>query len=384
MTWIKNLYFEIKSMVGHGNTRMTVFIAAIGYALLYPLPYQNQLPQNIDFGVVDLDASSASRELIRMIDATPQVDVTLCMTSEIKAKRMLEQQKIRGYLVIPSDFHRNLKRHRGTTISLAGDGAYYLLYATQAEGVMTAVSSFNETYTNNIQLKSSPELINQLSTPYELVMANAYNPELGYRNYVLPSVFLLILHQLALMAMATMTWVQRQRGEHISRYNSNWWYESSCRLGAFLSIFMCLAMLYFYALLPAYNVPIVSFSWQLVSYLIAFFLAVLMLGQLLGRLISHPQIAVVVVLMSSLPLIFTAGFIWPVESMPTLWRELMSFLPATTGINGLLKLHIYGTDIMTVTSPLYYFLGIFIVSAVLDSWWVHKQQNQKIEVIDKA
>ena len=366
MSWWRDLIFELRALVAHENTRMTVFIAAIGYAILYPLPYQHQLPTDIPIVAVDLDQTVASRRLLRMIDATPQVSVDRSVHSELVAQELVEAQSVRGYLVIPEDFSRAMYRRSSSTLALGGDGAYYLLYATQAEGVMGAVGALNDELSEMIQLRGAPAVVNDSSTPFELALVNAFNPELGYRNYVIPAVFLLILHQLALMGMATMTWVQNQRGIASNRYQQSWFRESSARLGAFLLVFLGLSLLYFYGLLPIYHVPISAFSIGVMAYLSIFFIATLLIGQLLGRLISHPQMVVVIVIMSSLPLVFTAGFIWPVESIPGWWHFVMSALPATTGIQYFLQIHLYEAPFSSVSSEVFILLGISVGVALID------------------
>ena len=372
MNWLANLAFELTSLFSHANTRMTVLVAAIGYAILYPLPYFNQLPNDVPMAAVDYDQSKASRKLLRMLDATPQLSLKTVLTSEIEARSLLEAQQVRGFIVIPADFNQRLKRRIRTTIAYAGDGAYYLLYATQAEGVMASVVAFNEVYSESLQVESAPAVLNESTQPFDLALMNAFNPELGYRNYVIPGVFLLILHQLAIMGMATMTWVQGRRGDVQNRYRGNWWQETSARVGAFLLVFLVLSAVYFYALLPFYRVPTAPFEWGLIGYLVVFFVATLMLGQLFGRVAEHPQMVVVVVIFSSLPLVFTAGFIWPVESIPSLWYHLMSVLPATTGISAFLEQHLYHVSVSNVGYELSLLATIAVVSGIAD-YWAHRK-----------
>jgi ABC-2 type transport system permease protein len=103
-----------------------------------------------------------------------------------------------------------------------------------------------------------------------------------------------------------------------------------------------------------------------IAYLSVFFIATLFIAQLLGRLISHPQIAVVIVIMSSLPLVFTAGFIWPVESIPSWWHFVMSALPATTGIQYFLQIHLYDAPISAIGSEVFILVVISTVAAFID------------------
>jgi ABC-2 type transport system permease protein len=51
-----------------------------------------------------------------------------------------------------------------------------------------------------------------------------------------------------------------------------------------------------------------------------------------------------VVLFSSLPLVFAAGFVWPLEALPQSIHSLALLVPSTSGIKGFLGLNQMGAD----------------------------------------
>src|SRR5262249_49402042 len=53
-----------------------VVLAATVYAVFYPQPYLNEALRNVPIAVVDQDRTQTSRELARLVDATPDVAVT--------------------------------------------------------------------------------------------------------------------------------------------------------------------------------------------------------------------------------------------------------------------------------------------------------------------
>ena len=75
MTWGKLLVCEIKAIFSNQALLMTVFGGVLLYSFLYPMPYSQQLPREQSVVVVDLDNSAVSRQLIRMVNATPQVQI---------------------------------------------------------------------------------------------------------------------------------------------------------------------------------------------------------------------------------------------------------------------------------------------------------------------
>ena len=70
-----------------------------------------------------------------------------------------------------------------------------------------------------------------------------------------------------------------------------------------------------------------------------FLLATTWLGVVLGALFTRRDLPTQVVLVSSLPLVFLAGFIWPLELIPTPLNWLAQWVPSTPAIEGFLRLN---------------------------------------------
>ena len=51
---------------------------------------------------------------------------------------------------------------------------------------------------------------------------------------------------------------------------------------------------------------------------------------------------------SSLPLVFTAGFVWPLESVPWVIQSVSQLAPTTSAIQGFLKLNQMGAEFRQV------------------------------------
>ena len=76
--------------------------------------------KNLPVGVVDADNTSASRDIVRMVDATPTLQITLHYANETEARRAIRQKEIYGYLLIPSGFAEKVGNNEEATL-----GYYY-------------------------------------------------------------------------------------------------------------------------------------------------------------------------------------------------------------------------------------------------------------------
>ena len=75
MTLFELIKKEIKAIFSNPAITLTVFGGVVFYSFLYPLPYSHQTPREQPITVINLDNSLASRQLERMVDATPQIKI---------------------------------------------------------------------------------------------------------------------------------------------------------------------------------------------------------------------------------------------------------------------------------------------------------------------
>ena len=59
--------------------------------------------RELPIGVVDADNSSTSRNIVRMVDATPELKVAKQYSNETEARNDVKRKRIYAYLLIPPD-----------------------------------------------------------------------------------------------------------------------------------------------------------------------------------------------------------------------------------------------------------------------------------------
>ena len=72
--------------------------------------------ENLPVGVVDHDNTSASRNIIRKVAATPALSVTHHYANESEARKDVQRKVIYGYLVIPSEFASKVGNNQEVTL----------------------------------------------------------------------------------------------------------------------------------------------------------------------------------------------------------------------------------------------------------------------------
>lgn len=138
MSWGQLLLSELKAIFSHKALLLTVFGGVVFYSFLYPLPYRHQLPRDQKIVVVNFDKSSLSRKLIRMVDATPQINVTHYAGNIPEAEKWIEENGLAGMLVVPKHFYRDILLGKSPVMAYSGDASYFLVYSTVVKGMVTA------------------------------------------------------------------------------------------------------------------------------------------------------------------------------------------------------------------------------------------------------
>ena len=353
MSWWQVFRCECQAIFTNSALLLTVFGGVVMYSFLYPLPYSQQLPREQAIVVVNLDNTATSRELERMVDATPQVEIVQHAYSLKDAQHSLNQGDVHGILVIPKNFSRDLLLGKSPTLAYAGDAAYFLIYGTVVEGLASAGGTLSAKAKVSRMVMSGENLVlasNQYA-PVKLSMQPVFNPSNGYVNYVVPAVFVLILHQTLLIAAGL---VGGEQNESRRAGIAGYWQRSatidrwSARLVILVLTYIPLALYYFGFSFQFYGISRLASMGNILAMLIPFLAAVIGLGMVMGELIPRRELATLIVVLSSLPLVFCAGFIWPTSELPLGLQYLAKFFPSTPAINGFLRLNQMGASFQQV------------------------------------
>lgn len=348
------LRLELRSLLADKAILLTLFGGILFYSFLYPRPYLQQTPHALPVVLVDEDGSQLARRLAFMADATPELALVAQVDSLAEAELRINRGEASGLLHIPRHFYRDLQLGRSVTLSYGGDASYFLTYGAIVQGLASAGGTLGA------QIKVARRLAHGEALPgasraWQAVSLNTvpvFNPVTGYLDYVVPPVFVLILHQILLMGAAQLGATQNQ----ITRRGGRGYWQQAPVGRLLLVRTLVIGVGYLgpisYMLgfcLDHYGVARAASASDLLWFVLPFELATLWLGILLGALSVRRDLPSQVVLISSMPLVFVAGFIWPLEMIPAPLKLLAQWVPSTAGIQGLLRLNQMGADFSQVS-----------------------------------
>jgi ABC-2 type transport system permease protein len=194
-----------------------------------------------------------------------------------------------------------------------------------------------------------------------------FNPVGGYASYVVPAAFILILQQTLLIgsAMLTRGAVAKGGGAFAGVLG---------RGVAHLTIYLPAVALYLIVLPHFYGFSTLGHLPQLFALAALFLLATSFMGQAVGAWFTRPENATILLLATSLPQFFMAGFAWPREAIPEVAQAFGRLFPADTAIDGLVRINQLGANIWEVAHDWlglwclaigYFVLAVISASAIL-------------------
>ena len=154
--------------------------------------FGNGQMKNLPVGVVDADQTSLSRSIVRMVDATPELQVTKHYANETEARKGMQKKEIYGYLLIPSGIKNLCYYYHNAMLSVGGElhsTFETLLKQVSVTPIVTEAVGLGENQTN----------ITSFLIPISEEEMVSYNPNRNYAIYLSQPFFFVLLQVLLLL-----------------------------------------------------------------------------------------------------------------------------------------------------------------------------------------
>jgi len=146
--------------------------------------------QRVPVGIVDLDNSALSRQLMRNLQAFQQVNINAYYKDFDEAKEAVKRGEVLGFFYIPTDFDERALGGRQPTVSYYCNYAYYAPASMQYKGFKTISLLANGGIVQTV-LRTAGLRNEQISSTLQPILDDVHmpgNPWINY-NYYLNSTF---------------------------------------------------------------------------------------------------------------------------------------------------------------------------------------------------
>jgi ABC-2 type transport system permease protein len=361
---------EWRRVLGTRSAFTLLFLAPLIYGIYYPQPYLNQILRKLPIAVVDNDLSDLSRRMVETLDASGALSVAVRARTLAEARTAIDRGKAFAAVEIPAGTERDVLKGITAHIPIYADATYLFMFRSTASGVATAIGALTSELVSR-GARSDGSLVKAKlasSSPADVLLQPIFNPVGGYASYIVPAAFMLILQQTLLIGAAMLTGTALAAGGGA--------FAGVLGRGvAHLTIYLPALALYLIVLPRIYGFSTLGHLPQIFALASVFLLATSFMGQAVGAWFTRPENATILLLATSLPQFFMAGFAWPREAIPDAALAFGRLFPADSAIDGLVRINQLGASIWEVVHDWRILWGLalaYFVLAVISAFAVKR------------
>lgn len=360
---------EMLMIWSDSRLRSVVLLAPFLYALLFCGIYSKHTLSELPIAIVQQDASAPSRLLVRMLDASPKLEIKAIAYSEEDIKRLIYDSSIDAAVIIPRDFSLQLKRSRDTQVTAYVNAASMVAANTAAKAINEVVQTFSA----GVELKTLMKKGERLDTakqhfmPVKLDLRSLFNPSFNYSNFMVPGLLMAILQQVILLGIA-LSWTGEKERKTLPELFSITRSSPKLFLGKllpYLLINFVVAEFYLRVLFPMNDIPMEGSWFVAITYTFLFVFTVVTWGMWVSGLLRTRLFATQALMFVAMPSFVLSGFTWPHAGMPWPFRALANCLPMTHFVNGFRSIYLAGAPFEYVAKNFGILLGFSALNVAL-------------------
>lgn len=318
------------------------------YGLLYNYMYAPDLVRNVPVVVVDNSKTALSREYIRLLNATPQVDVIATGEDNVQAKELMKMDEAAGILYLPYDFSDRVSRGDESVFIMYETTSAFLYYLAMQEASASSMLALNDRFRPEMLVFLPSEDAAQLASvqPINVVGTALYNYTEGYGTYLIPAVLIVIMFQTLLMVIGMVSGDERQF-HSLRNYSPSLGQAMRLVTGKTFVYMLLYAVfsLFLLGLIPLiFDLPDIGNVWNIIMLLIPFLMATSFFGLTASLFFTDSDAPLLMIAFFSVGLIFLSGVSYPLELMPWYWKLSHYLIPAAPATLAYVKLNSMGAS----------------------------------------
>ncbi len=286
-----------------------------GYAITWDV-------EDIELALVDQDRTPTSRQLAEALEASGQFLITHTFESESQADALLTRGEVKGIVVIPPGFTRDLGSGRMAPLQMLLDGS-------DANSATIALN-YGEAIVTGFARRALFQG-RTVTLPVEAEPRVWYNPTLASRNMIVPGLVAVIMSIIAAMLTALTIAREWERGtmEQLASTPVTRLEVILGKLLPYLAIGLFDVAVTVVAGIVLFGTPFHGSVIEFTLLATLFLIGALGLGIFISALVKSQVLATqIAMVVTYLPAVLLSGFLYDIASMPPVLRAFTYLIPA--------------------------------------------------------
>ena len=313
------------------------FLAPFVYFFAITYIYDVKNPKDIKLSIVNKDNTSISRNLTRMIDSTPELNISNYYTSAYAAYNAIFQNKADIFYYIPEDFSSNLKRSKSSFGFIGANASNFMVSSAAIKTVvMTSQILSAQVLAKFLISKEIPkEIAIRMIQPMGMETKWLFNPQKSYANFFVPFIILAIFQQILIVAVCHTMSLETQE--------NTWKDLFSVSKGKILPVIFAKAIpymfvslfmicLFVFAVLPFTQIVYHS-ATKIILISLIYSVLIVFFAMAISFLFKSPVVSLCALTFYSMPVLLISGFAWPIYMLPIYLHIATYLFPSTYFVN---------------------------------------------------
>jgi ABC-2 type transport system permease protein len=334
-----------------------IFTLLFGYALTVDV-------KNVNMAVFDQDKTSTSRKFLEEFSHTEYLKINQYVSNYNEIDRLINTEEIKLAIIIPRNFEKYFKTRKKIDIQLIADGSD----STSASVAMGYVKAIVANYNIDMKIKELKKIgITETRVPVEARSRIWYNPELQSKNFIIPSLIIMIMTIISALITSLTISREWERGTMetlittpLRGFELVFGKLLPYLLIGLFDVIIMISVGYF-----IFNVSIKGNFIELYLLAILFLIGTSSMGMMISSATRVQALSVQVSMnVTFLPTMILSGFIFPIENMPLLIQGITYFVPAKYAIILIKAIVLKGISVLLLWGQIG-FLLIFAALAII-------------------
>ncbi len=353
---------------------LMLVLPLVGFALLCAI-FASGVPRDLPVVVVDGDHSALSRQLFRMVDATPSMRVACEAPDMAAARALVLENKAYAVIVAPEGLERDVRRGESPRV-VAYYNAQYLLPASLIRKDLRAAIG---TLAAGLELRARESrgeparVALARSEPIRVDYHTLFNPQLNYSYYLAAALLPAILQLFIVVGGVHAIGVELKEGTAgawIEAAGGSAWRAVAGKLVPYAAHFTALGLFMLVVLFRYMAVPMRGHLAVIVAATALFVLAYLAMAVLIVSWTANLRLATSVAAFYTTPAFAFVGITFPTFGMPAVGRAWGALLPLTHYLKIVVDESMRGAGTATVMPSLGVLLAFVVLAPLVSVWRV--------------
>lgn len=351
--WNFIFFSELRNVVRDKGLIIFFLFLPLAYPLVYSFIYTNEVVRDVPVVAVDESRTTVSRDYLRRLDATSDVRIVTYAASMEEARRLLMERKAYGIVFLPRAFKTQVLRGEPTQVEVFSDMSSLLYYKSVLSANTDVMLSMNAEIKVARSGNTTDRQDRLTEHPIRYESVSLFNPQNGFAAFLIPAVLILILQQSLLLGIGLSTATAREKNSFTQFVPLNRHYVGLLRIvlgrGAVCLLVYLANALYVLVVVPwIFGLNQIGNPFDIFLFIVPFLIACIFFSMTVAAVIRERENVMIIVVFTSVLLLFISGVSWPAAALPAFWKALSYVFPSTFGINGFIKLNTMGAQLIDV------------------------------------